>query len=345
VRLLADADEFDRGEFASPLYLLFAPVALLGRWPRWPLVAIWAAGLVYVLAWFFGSQQLRFLSPLGPAFACLAALGILALAAQGRAGRAVTVAVVTGALATGLAVSLVYTAQFVPVVTGRESEREFLTEKTSYYEGIDWLNRNLPPGSHVAIGHVFILHVDRPALWWSSDALPTTAGPSESRRFFRRYGITHAQIFDRDVARIRQLEYAGARRIARVTVHAVTSRTLAEIGPPETVAVYALPRARRARPATPSAQASGVSAFASSRERRPADVRSAGSSARRCRAAASARASPTGTTKPFTPSSTSSRAAPTASVATSASPAAAASLSTMPQGSERDGRTNTSACA
>jgi hypothetical protein len=241
VRLLADADEFDRGEFASPLYLLFAPLALLPLAFRRPASVVLAAALVYVLAWFFGSQHLRFLAPLAAPLAVLSALGAVALAERGRAARLAVVTVVAGALATGLAVSLVYVGQFVPVVAGLESEREFLTEKSSYYEGIDWLNRNLPPDARVALGHLFLLHADRPAVYWSSDVLPTTAGPAESRAFFRRFGITHAEVFDWDVARKRQLGYAGARPIARLTVHAVTSRTLAEIGPPETVVVYALP--------------------------------------------------------------------------------------------------------
>lgn len=249
VRLLADADEFDRGEFASPLYLLFAPLALLrSEVRRPPGLVVFAAALVYVLAWFFGSQQVRYLAPLAPALAVLAALGVLALAVRGRAARLVTVTVVTGALAVALAVSLVYAAQFVPVVTGRESAREFLEEKSSYYEGVEWLNRNLPADARVVLDHLFILHVDRPAVWWSSDALPTTAGPAPSRAFFRRYGITHAEIFDWDVSRKRQLGYAGARPIARVTVHAVSSRTLSDVGPPETMVVYALPRTPRSGP-------------------------------------------------------------------------------------------------
>lgn len=240
-RLLADADEFDRGEFASPLYLLFAPLALLRPAFRRPATIVWAAGLVYLLAWFFGSQHLRFLAPLAPAFAILAALGAVALAARGPIARLAVVAIVAGALATGLAVALVYTSQFVSVITGRESTRQFLTEKSSYYEGIDWLNRNVPANARVALDHLFLLHLDRPAVYWSSDVLPTTAGPVESRAFFRRFGITHAEIFDWDVSRKRQLGYAGARPIARVTVHAVSSRTLSEVGPPETMVVYALP--------------------------------------------------------------------------------------------------------
>jgi hypothetical protein len=175
-----------------------------------------------------------------PAFAVLAALGIVALARRGRAGRVAAAGVTTAALVTGLAVSAVYAAQFVPVAVGRESEREFLAENTSYFEGIDWLNRNLPPNARVVIDHVFVLHLDRPAVVWTSDVLTTAAGPAETRAFVERYDLTHAAVFAADRARRRQLRYVGARVIARVTVRPVTSRTLSEIGPPETMLVYAL---------------------------------------------------------------------------------------------------------
>ena len=128
----------------------------------------------------------------------------------------------------------------MPVVTGRESREEFLTEKTSYYEGVACLNRNLPPDARVLIGHVFVLYVARPTVVSTPDVLESTAGPAETRAFVRRYGLTHAALFTTDVVRRRQVRYLGARLIGRVTVHPIRSRTLAEIGPPETMLVFAL---------------------------------------------------------------------------------------------------------
>jgi hypothetical protein len=237
-RLLADAEAFDRAEFMSPLFLLFAPVALLGAHRRrW--VAIALAGVAtFVVAWFFGVQGARYLFPALPVLAVLAAFGIAEFAARSRVGRFVTLGVVAGALALGAGISTVYASRLLPVVAGAESEDEFLRQNVSYHEGVEWLNRSLPPGARVVIDHVFLLHVDRPALTWSSDALSTTAGPVETRAFFRRYRLTHAVIFSTNGRRRRQLGYVGARAIARVTVHRVVSRTLSEIGPAESMVVY-----------------------------------------------------------------------------------------------------------
>jgi hypothetical protein len=237
-RLLADADEFDRGEFASPLVLLFAPLALLAPFARRVAVVVGVAGSAYVVSWFFGSQHLRFLAPLAAPFAVLAAIGIVAFAARTRLTRLVGVTVVAGALAAGLGVSLVYAAQFVPVVTGRESRDEFLLRNSSYYAGTAWLNRNLPADARVLLGHVFAQPVDRPTVVWTSDILPTTAGREETREVFRRYGITHVALLGESVPP--QLAHVGARRIATVPVRAVTSRTLNRLGPEETLTVYAV---------------------------------------------------------------------------------------------------------
>jgi len=249
-RMLADAEAFDRGEFISPLFLLFAPLAFLYRPARRPAAVVWILGIAFTLSWFFGSQHSRFLVPLMPAFAVLAALGIVALTRRGRLGRIIAVGATVGALVTGFGVSVVYAAQFVPVVIGTQSEREFLTQKSSYYEGIDWLNANLPPDARVVIDHVFALHVDRPTVVWTADVLESTAGPAASLAFFDRYGLTHAAVFATNTPRRRQLGYADAREIARVTVRPVISRTLSEVGPPETMLVYALPGFRPSRSET-----------------------------------------------------------------------------------------------
>ena len=199
-------------------------------------------GAVFVLAWFFGSQHSRFLMPLLPAFAALASVGILALARAGRLGRLLSVTVTIGALAAGFVISAAYVSQFVPVVLGTQSEREFLLEKTSYYAATDWMNQNLPPDATVALDYLFALPLDRPAVVWTADVLETTAGPEETRAFIRRFGITHAAVFADGVRRRRQLAAVGARPIARIEVRPVVSRTLSELGPAQPMLIYELPR-------------------------------------------------------------------------------------------------------
>ena len=237
-RLLADAEAFDRGEFASPLPLLFAPLALLASRGRRVAAVALALCAAYGLAWFVGSQHARFLLPLLPPLAVLAAVGMVELARAGRLGRLATIAVTTGALAAGLGITLAYAGQFVSVVTGRESEQQFLLDNTSYYAATAWVNDHLPPDARVAVDHVFVYPFEPDAIVWSSDVLESTAGADEMRSFVRRLGITHAVVFEGN--RRTQLEAVGARVIARIEARPVVSRTLSELGPPEPMLVYAL---------------------------------------------------------------------------------------------------------
>jgi hypothetical protein len=239
-RLLGDAEAFDRGEFASPLPLLFAPLALLAPRGRRVVAVTLALCAAYGLAWFVGSQHARFLLPLLPPLAVLAAVGMVELARAGRLGRLATVAVTTGALAAGLGITLAYAGQFVPVVAGRESEEQFLLENTSYYAATAWVNDHLPSDAHVAVDHVFVYPFDPEAIVWSADVLESSAGEAETRAFVRRFGITHAVVFANNSVRRRQLDAVGARVIARVQSRPVVSRTLSELGPPEPMLVYEL---------------------------------------------------------------------------------------------------------
>jgi hypothetical protein len=269
-RLLADAEPFNRAEYMSPLFMLFAPLSLfVARWRRAAVIVL-AAVAVYVVGWFFNVQDARYLFFALPPLAVLTAVGIDWLAGAGRVGRLLAVAVPVGAFAVGLAVSAVYTSRFVPVVVGRESDEAFLTRAVSYYEATAWLNRNLPANARVALDHAFVLPVERPAMTWSVEALETDVGPAETRAFFRRYGLTHALVFTANTPRIRQLGYVDAVRIRRLVVHPITSRTLNRVGPPETMDVYRIGErftVDDASRTTPSAHASGVNRRASSRDR------------------------------------------------------------------------------
>ena len=194
----------------------------------------------YGLAWFVGSQHARFLLPLLPPLAVLAAVGMVELARAGRLGRLATIAVTTGALAAGLGITLAYAGQFVPVVTGRESEEQFLLDNTSYYAATAWVNEHVPRDARVAVDHVFVYPFEPEAIVWSADVLESNAGEAETRAFVRRFGITHAVVFADNRVRRRQLDAVGARVIARVQARPVVSRTLSELGPPETMLVYEL---------------------------------------------------------------------------------------------------------
>jgi len=242
VRLLADGEAFDGGEFISPLFLAFTPLVLLLPHRQRPPGAVWVGVALYVLAWFVTTQQARFLLPLMPALAVLAALGVLALILRGRVGRLVGVGATAVTLAAGLAASSAYAAQFAPVVVGAESKQEFLQRKVSLYEGIDWLNRHLSREDKVALGIWSLLYLEVPYVTFGTmgDVLPAEAGAEATRAFVEDNAVTHVAVLDIQAARRRQVSYLDARLLARVSVRPVRSRTRSDFGPRRTMLVYAL---------------------------------------------------------------------------------------------------------
>jgi len=245
-RLLADGEAFDGGEFLSPLFFAFAPLALLLPGRRRVRIAAAAGIAVYVVAWFVTTQQARFLVPLLPALAVLAAFGIVALAGRARLAAVVTVGVTAAALLAGLGISVVYAAQFAPVAVGRESEQDFLTRKVSLYDGIDWLNDRLGNDDKVLLDVWSLLYLDVPYVTFGTmgDLLPLDAGPEATRTFVAENGVTHVAVLADDGARRRQVAYLDARLIGRVRVTPVRSRTRNERGPTKEMLVYELERRR-----------------------------------------------------------------------------------------------------
>jgi len=240
VRLLADAKAFDGGQYLSPLFLIFAPAALLSRRARTAVLFTWAGVLLFIIAWFLTTQQARFLVPVMPALAVLAALGVLELIRQGGLTRGLVIAVTAGALAAGLGASTVYASQFVPVVVGSESTQQFLREKVSNYDGVEWLDERLGPRDKLATDLWTLFYLDMPHITFGTmgDLLPVDAGPAATRAFVARYGVTKIAILDGDAARRRQVGYLRAHLIARVSVRSVRSRTRGHFGPRHDLLVY-----------------------------------------------------------------------------------------------------------
>ena len=235
VRLLGDADEFDRGDLMTPLFLLFAPLTLAVRELRRVVLPVWLGIAAYLGVWFVGSQQARFLVPLMPVLALLAAIAVVAVARAGRLGRLVAVTVVAGALVAGLGISTLYASRFAAVSAGLESDDEFLRRKAPYHEAVEWVNGNLPEDARVLTDVRGALHLERDYVTWTPSSLPTSASAGD---FVRRHGITHG-VVKVGGGHVPQARAAGGRVIARITAHTVTSRTLDELGPPETFLVFA----------------------------------------------------------------------------------------------------------
>ena len=166
----------------------------------------------------------------------LAALAIVAVARAGRLGRLLTVTVVAGALVAGAGRLDALCVTLRPVSTGFESQGEFLRRKAPYHDATAWVNRNLPREARVLTDIRGSLYLERPYIVWTPSAL---AADADAGAFVRRQRITHAVVCDWNEAHVRQARAAGGHVVvARVTAHTVTSRTLDELGPPETFLVF-----------------------------------------------------------------------------------------------------------
>ena len=241
VRLLGDADAFDRGDLVSPLLWLFAPLALGLRQLRRVVVPVWLGIAAYLAAWFVGSQQARFLVPLMPVLALLAALAIVAVARAGRLGRLLTVTVVTGALVAGLGISTLYASRFVAVSAGFESQGEFLSRKAPYHDATAWVNRNLPRDARVLTDIRGSLYLERPSTLLVWDAV----GAGRERRFRPPRSVRRAADHARSRARLECAAHrpgaaAGGRVVApRDGAHRHVADARRSLGPPETFLVFA----------------------------------------------------------------------------------------------------------
>jgi hypothetical protein len=165
---------------------------------------------------------------------------MLALAARGRTGRRTVAAVATGSFAVGLAVTAVFAARFAPAALGAESTERFLSEKTSYYDGVRFLNDRLAPDDRVLLGFSSALYLDVPYAIWTADLIPPAATGAEVRAKARELGVTHAAVLASDARRLRQLAYLDARPVGSVRVHPIVSRALDEQGPADTLVLYEL---------------------------------------------------------------------------------------------------------
>ncbi len=208
--LVAHADRFTdgRGAFAvlfgamGPAFLALAVAVLLLR--RRDAIA---AGLllyagVYGLLWFHMSEQTRYLMPVLPLLALAGARALCGLAAERRVSLypGALVAVVQAGLALATAWWLL-AAPALPVVTGRESQRDYLARHLDVYPIYDYINAVLPENARILlIQETRGFYLEREYLWGNQghhNLIPWLQFPDERemRAFLRdKLGVTHVLI-------------------------------------------------------------------------------------------------------------------------------------------------------
>jgi hypothetical protein len=247
VRLVIDSHAFDGSGWLTPLVLVFPLLALLDRPRRRGVWIALVACLVYGACWFLTSQQARFLIPMLPVLSMLAAIGLQAVASRGRAGRAVATVTAGAALTVSFGVFAFYCLQFFPVVSGVQAKSDFLAERTGYYDGVAWLNREVAESDRVLIDFPSP-YLERPYTVWTPLVIPGEVPPESMPRLVREMGVCYVAVLSvNEEVRRRYLDAAHARRIATVDVHTAFLGLRRWGGFPYRLFVYRLPQAPNCR--------------------------------------------------------------------------------------------------
>lgn len=143
---------FDGHQIGAPFLLVFLPFAFVRREVFPEIVAI-LSGVYFVLWFFVLSQQVRFLVPVWPLFAVLAALGLETVwrAAGGfRPARVVIGVALAIMLANQAMFAAGYAAIRLPAAAGLRSNADYLDNspgiQDAFYRSCGWLTDNLRPG-------------------------------------------------------------------------------------------------------------------------------------------------------------------------------------------------------
>jgi len=221
-------DRYERGYSLSPALFLLAPVGVvLGS----RLLRVLALGIVaYLIVWWEVMQQItRYLLPILPFAAALAAAAGVELWRGGRVGRGY--ATVSAVVAAGafLAIAGLFAWRILPGALGIESQARFVQRQTGTYDAFAWLDHRLPPSGRVLIGVRDLYWLDRPHAAFDvpyfSFEQPTRLTLERMRAIDVRYlAFVNGQLPPQLQPISRQL-----RLLARLDVPQVTSRTLGRV--------------------------------------------------------------------------------------------------------------------
>ena len=189
----------------GPVLLCFLPalfVKLRISRKQWPYCFFFVFSLGFTLFWFlFALQRGKHLMPIAPLVSVLIAwTAVWLIRVYPTLLRFACSLVLVVVLFFGLCVNVIYCAQFLPVVSGLESREEFLSKKLHYYEDVEWMNQNLPPGAnlvylegllnyHLQMDHVWASEISQGYIDWAN--IPDT---DALLKRFKEVGATHLML-------------------------------------------------------------------------------------------------------------------------------------------------------
>jgi len=161
-RLVSHGDRFESGESLNPLPFLLAPVILWRARRPGERQGLLLVAACWFVAWLNTAQIARYLVPIQPIAAALVADALVVLLGSTAFRRRLAVAACVLFAAFGTLATLLYDAQFVPVVMGRETEQAYLGRTSWFYVVHQDLGRELPPGSRVLASEGPTYYLDVP---------------------------------------------------------------------------------------------------------------------------------------------------------------------------------------
>lgn len=181
----------------TPLILAFLPgLAVvwrdIPRQIRWFFALLVPTVAVHYTLWFYTYQLPRYLYPVLALLMAAAAYAFWEIV-RFRWSRWAATGLLVGSLGTFTGFNLLFNAQFVPVVFGAEKREAYLARYVSFYQDIEWLNRNLPSDAHVLFYHLKPLYLQRRFTLGNLNVWPVNERTSaeDFMRLLRGRGITH----------------------------------------------------------------------------------------------------------------------------------------------------------
>lgn len=163
-RLFSNGAIFECGQFFNPLPFIFAPlicVRLRGAPDRQVLATVVA---VLFTIWLASAHVARYLIPLQPLAAVLAADAMIwaGSAAISRLHRRILVATVALLVGFGTISTLLSLRSLAPVVLGRESAQDYLSRTSAFYATYRQVMEDVPPNSLILTNQGPTYYLDRP---------------------------------------------------------------------------------------------------------------------------------------------------------------------------------------
>jgi hypothetical protein len=227
IEFIVNHQKFDRGYSINPAFFSLAPLAVVMWWRQRWVRAAGVALVLYTVVWYHSMFGIpRYLVPVLPLAAVLAAFGALNLVERGGWWRRASLAVLAVSAVPVIAMSALFAARLAPGVVGAESTPHFVQRLTGTYDAFAWLDRNLPAQGRVLLGVRGAYWLHRPYATYDLPLFGDQESTATIEARMRQYDIRYLAFFEGQVPPpLLPVRYT-LQRLAILKVPLVTSRAL-----------------------------------------------------------------------------------------------------------------------